>query len=123
MSSRWWRIGGSLMVGLFVATPDRTNLSVSISQVSRDMGFAGDRFALVSSWALTIFLIGYAFANIFGGFLTRRFDPKHVAITCFAVWSMATILVGLLSSMVVLLVVFMSSATAKQNPAQLGAVS
>jgi MFS family permease len=103
MSSRWWNIGASLMVGLFIAYLDRTNLSVSISQVSRDMGFAGDRFPLISSWALTIFLIGYAFANIFGGFITRKLDPKPVVITCFAVWSVATIVVGLSSSVVVLL--------------------
>jgi MFS family permease len=58
--SKWWNIGGSLMVGLFVAYFDRTNLSVSLPQLSRDMGFAGDSFAVTSSWALTIFLMGYA---------------------------------------------------------------
>src|SRR4051794_23819804 len=73
--SRWWSIGGSLLVGLFVAYLDRTNLSVAIQSVARDLGFAGDRFPVVSSWALTIFLIGYALANIFGGIATQRFDP------------------------------------------------
>ncbi len=101
--SPWWGIGGSLLVGLFVAYLDRTNLSVSITQVSRDMGFAGEGFAVTSSWALTIFLIGYAVANIFGGFVTRRMDPKPVVIACFALWSVATIVVGLTSSVVVLL--------------------
>lgn len=104
MTSRWWRIGGSLMIGLFVAYLDRTNLSVSITQVSRDMGFAGDSFPVVSSWALTVFLIGYALANIFGGFFTRRLDPKPVVIGCFALWSAATVLVGLTSSTAILLV-------------------
>ena len=69
---------------------DRTNLSVGITAVSRDLGFAGNDFPVISSWALTIFLIGYALANIFGGFITRRLDPKPVVITCFAVWSVAT---------------------------------
>jgi MFS family permease len=104
MQSNWWRIGGSLMVGLFVAYLDRTNLSVALPQLSKDMGFAGDSFAVTSSWALTIFLIGYAFSNIFGGLLTRRMDPKPVVIWCFAIWSVATLLVGFSSSVTVLLV-------------------
>src|SRR5271166_3970373 len=84
--SRWWSIGGSLMIGLFVAYLDRTNLSVGLPQISKDLGFAGEHFAVTSSWALTIFLIGYALANILGGILTRRMDPKPVVITCFIIW-------------------------------------
>ncbi len=102
--SRWLSIGGSLLVGLFVAYLDRTNLSVSLPQLSKDMGFAGEGFAVTSSWALTIFLIGYALANILGGFATRRFDPKSVVIACFALWSLATVVVGFTSSTAVLLV-------------------
>jgi MFS family permease len=102
--SKWWNIGGSLMVGLFVAYLDRTNLSVSLPQLSRDMGFAGDSFAVMSSWALTIFLMGYALANILGGIVTRRMDPKPVVIWSFAIWSLGTIVVGFTSSVVILLV-------------------
>ncbi|MBV8402498.1 MAG: MFS transporter [Acetobacteraceae bacterium] len=104
VGSRWWRIGGSLLVGLFVAYLDRTNLSVGLPSVAHDLGFAGDRFAIVSSWALTIFLIGYAFANIAGGVLTRRLDPKAVVIWAFAIWSAATVVAGLAGSVAVLLV-------------------
>lgn len=103
MSSRWWTIGGTLLIGLFVAYLDRTNLSVAIPAVAKDMGFSGPRFPVISSWALTIFLIGYALANIFGGVATRRFDPKQVVIWCFVLWSLATIVVGLTSSLAVLL--------------------
>lgn len=101
--SKWWSIGGSLFIGLFVAYLDRTNLSVSLPQLSKDMGFAGDGFAVTSSWALTIFLIGYALANILGGIVTRRMDPKPVVIWCFAVWSIATVIVGFTNSVAVLL--------------------
>ncbi len=101
--SRWLRIGGTLFVGLFVAYLDRTNLSVAIRAVSEEMGFAGERFAVTSSWALTTFLIGYAFANILGGIVTRRMDPKTVVIACFALWSVATVVVGFTSSVAVLL--------------------
>ena len=72
-----------MLIGLFVAYLDRTNLSVSLPQLSKDMGFAGDSFAVTSSWALTIFLIGYALANIFGGIATRQMDPKPVVIWLF----------------------------------------
>jgi MFS family permease len=102
--SLWWSIGGSLMVGLFVAYLDRSNLSVALPTLSRDLGFAGEHFAVVSSWALTIFLIGYALANVLGGVLTRRLDPKPVVIACVAVWSLATIWIGFTGSVAVLLV-------------------
>jgi MFS family permease len=103
MRSKWWQIGGSLMLGLFVAYLDRTNLSVSLPSLSLDLGFSGDAFAVTSSWALTIFLIGYAVANVVGGFLTRRLDPKVVVIWTFAIWSLGTILVGMTTSISVLL--------------------
>ncbi len=96
-------IGYSLMVGLFVAYLDRTNLSVALPSLSRDMGFAGDGFAVTSSLALTIFLVGYAVANVLGGILTRRAEPKTVVIWCFALWSIATVAVGFTDAVAVLL--------------------
>ena len=70
------------------------NLSVALPQLSKDMGFAGPSFAVTSSWALTIFLIGYALANILGGIVTRGLDPKPVVIWSFAIWSAVTVAVG-----------------------------
>ena len=101
--SSWWNVGATLFVGLFVAYIDRTNLSVALPKLSSDLGFGGANFAVMKSFALTIFLMGYACANVLGGFITRRFDPKTVVICCFAVWSVATILVGFTSSIDVLL--------------------
>jgi MFS family permease len=102
-SSKWWSIAGTLMVGLFVAYIDRTNLSVGLPSISQDLGFAGEHFAVTSSWALTIFLIGYAVANVVGGLLTRRFDPKTVVVWTFAIWSIATVIAGATESIAVLL--------------------
>lgn len=102
--TRWWSIGGSLMLGLFVAYLDRTNLSVAIPSVAKDLGFAGTHFAATASLALTIFLIGYAFANILGGIFTRGIEPKAVVIWMFALWSVATLVVGFTNSLYVLLV-------------------
>ena len=100
---KWRNIGASLMLGLFVAFLDRINLSVALPQLSKDMGFAGDRFALTSSWALTILLVGYSVANIAGGIATRRLDPKVIAIWSVIIWSVATVAIALTSSIAVLL--------------------
>ena len=96
-------IGWSMAFGLFVAYLDRTNLSVSISQVAQDLHFAGPHFTVTSSWMLTIFLIGYAIFNIAGGFLTLNADPKRVLIGCVALWSVATLIGGAAGSIWLLL--------------------
>lgn len=102
--SVWWDIGCTLFVGLFVAYLDRTNLSVAMPELSRDMGFAGAHFAVTASWTLTTLLIGYALANVLGGIFTRNMDPKAVVVWCFVVWSAVTVVVGFTDSVVVLLV-------------------
>jgi MFS family permease len=101
--SRWFSIGGSLMLGLCVAYLDRTTLSVGLQSVANDLGFAGERFAVTASLALTIFLVGYALANVLGGILTRKYDPKAVVIWTFAIWSAATVYVGFTNSLIALL--------------------
>lgn len=102
--SPWLKIGGSLLIGMFVSYLDRTNLSVALPELSQDLGFAGSNFAQVSSWALTTFLIGYTIANILGGLFTRNADPKRVALWCVTLWSIATVAVGFTHSIWVLLI-------------------
>jgi MFS family permease len=68
------------MLGLFVAYLDRTNLSVAITSVAKDLSFAGANFAATASLSLTIFLIGYASANILRGIFTRGIEPKVIVI-------------------------------------------
>jgi sugar phosphate permease len=102
MQSHRWQIGWALLIGLFVAYLDRTNLSVALPQLSKDMGFAGEGFAAASSLALTIFLIGYALANVFGGLFTYRIDPKKIVIWTFLLWSLVALVVGFTSSLSVL---------------------
>jgi MFS family permease len=97
-SAKWWRIGAVLMFGLFVAYLDRSNLSIALPALSQDMGFAGPAFADTSSWALTAFLFGYLAANLLGGFLTYRIDPKLTLIATVAVFSLCTLLAGFVDS-------------------------
>ncbi|MBU9172883.1 MFS transporter [Burkholderia gladioli] len=103
-SHKWIRIGGSLLAGLFVAYLDRIALSVALPSIAKDFGFAGPNMAATASWTLTAFLIGYAVANVLGGILTRRWDPKYVAAWTFAFWSLATFYVGMTNSIAVLLI-------------------
>ncbi|MFC5238025.1 MFS transporter [Pseudonocardia zijingensis] len=97
-SAKWWRIGAVLMFGLFIAYLDRSNLSIALPGLSQDMGFAGPDFAGTSSWALTAFLFGYLAANLLGGFLTYRVDPKLTLIVTVAVFSLCTVLAGFVDS-------------------------
>lgn len=100
MKSKWMSIGGTLMLGLFLAYIDRSNLSVTLSGISADLGIDG----ATAGWVLTIFLIGYAFSNIFGGVFTQKYDPKHVVLAMVTIWSIATILIGFTNSIVTLMV-------------------
>lgn len=100
--SPWLRIGGTLMLGMFISYIDRTNLSVTLKDVAQDLGFSGADFATTSSLVLTTFLIGYIVANICGGILTTRFDPKTIAIAMMALWSLSTLTTGFVSSVALL---------------------
>lgn len=93
-NSKWITVGGTLMLGMFVAYLDRSTLSVSLASLSNDLGFSG----VTSSWIVTAFLIGYAFSNVLGGVFTARFDPKKVAVITLTFFSLTTLLTGLVSS-------------------------
>jgi len=105
MDSKWLKVGGTLMLGLFISFLDRANLSVVLPSLSKELGYAGADFsAIVSSTVLTTFLWGYAFANIFGGVLAQRFDPKWVAIWTLSIWSIATVATGWVTSISFLII-------------------
>jgi sugar phosphate permease len=62
----------------------------------------GPRFPVISSWALTIFLISYAFANWRHCNTALRSEAGGDLV--FAIWSLATIVVGLSRSLTILLI-------------------
>lgn len=97
---RWLRIGATLMFGLFVAYLDRSNLSVTLPAISSELNIDAATTGIV----LTIFLIGYAISNIFGGVLTQRYDPKKTVIWMVFIWSIGTVFVGFTSSVIVVLI-------------------
>ncbi len=99
---RWIRIGLLLAVGLFVAYLDRSNLSIGIEGVARDLGFEGDAFASTSSLTLTAFLWGYLASNLLGGLLTARFDAKWILLVSVFGYSLCTLAIGFSESVTVL---------------------
>ncbi len=99
MESKWIRIAGTLCIGLFVAYIDRTNLSVALPELSQDLGIVGAQKSLV----LTIFLIGYAISNILGGIIFRKAEPKTIVVGTVLLWSLTTVLTGVIHSIALLL--------------------
>lgn len=101
LNSKWFRIGFTLMFGLFVAYLDRSNLSVGLPAMAKEVGFEG---AAASSLALTGFLIGYAVSNFFGGFITYKLNPKNTIIAMSILWSLVTLLTAWVTSLTELVV-------------------
>ncbi|WP_413739446.1 MFS transporter [Sodalis sp. RH14] len=99
--AKWYRIGGTLMIGLFVAYLDRSNLSIALPGMERDLGFSG---AATKSLALTGFLIGYAVANFFGGFLTYKLNPKTTIVSMVLIWSLAQVMTAWVTSPTLLII-------------------
>jgi len=94
-TGRWGRVGVPLMIGLFVAYLDRTNLSIAIPGIADKLGFATKDFPVKASLALTVFLAGYALANLIGGIATRSMSARVVVISMIVLWSIVTILTGM----------------------------
>ena len=100
-NSKWYRIGVTLMIGLFIAYLDRSNLSIGLPGMEHDLGFSG---AGTKSLALTGFLIGYALSNFFGGFLTYRLNPKATIVSMVLIWSLAQVFTAWVTTPTLLIV-------------------
>ena len=100
--NKWLTIGVTMLIGLFVAYLDRSNLSIALTEMGVDLGFAENAF--ISSSVVTAFSIGYAVSNVLGGVLTRRIDPKTVVTSMVVVWSVGTIAIGFINSVPLLYV-------------------
>lgn len=100
-TSKWFRIGVTLMIGIFVAYLDRSNLSIALPGIEKDLDING---SAVKSLALTGFLIGYAFANFFGGILTTKLNPKITIVSMVFLWSVVQIMTAWVTSPTVLII-------------------
>jgi ACS family glucarate transporter-like MFS transporter len=74
-----------------IAFLDRTNISISGVEISRD--FRIDNAHL--GWVFSAFLVGYAAFQIPGGVLARRFGPRRVMGLCVVWWGVFTALTAM----------------------------
>src|SRR5690348_14563041 len=71
---RQWRVLGMLVVCVLINYLDRGNLSVSASNLTRDLGLTPSQMGLL----LSAFFWTYAFCQLIAGWLLDRFDVYRV---------------------------------------------
>jgi ACS family D-galactonate transporter-like MFS transporter len=94
-----FRVALMLFVTIAINYLDRSNLSVAATDLARELGLGPVRLGLVFSsfgWA-------YACFQIPGGWLVDRFGPRPLYASLCALWSLATLTQGLVSTFFVLL--------------------
>ena len=75
-----------------VAFLDRTNISITGLQISKEYGIGNQELG----WIFSAFLIGYAAFQVPAGWLAARFGPRRVLTFGVLSWCAATLLTGLL---------------------------
>jgi ACS family D-galactonate transporter-like MFS transporter len=89
-----------IMVMLFVTVAinflDRSNLSLTVPLMERDLGIDTKHMG----WVLSAFGWTYAFCQIPGGWLVDRLAPRFLLPLLLILWSLATMLLGIAGSMI-----------------------
>lgn len=101
-SARRWIILLLLSLGLLIAFVDRTNLSSALA----DKNFV-DAFRLTSidrGWLNSAFFWAYGLMQLPMGWVVDRYGIKWPYLVCFALWSVATALTGLVTALAALIV-------------------
>jgi ACS family glucarate transporter-like MFS transporter len=96
-----WRVRYFLVFWLFilsgVAFLDRTNISITGLQISREFRIGNQELG----WIFSSFLIGYAGFQVPAGWLSARFGPRRVLTVGVLSWCVATAATSLLPSGIV----------------------
>jgi len=92
---------GALFLMSVLFYVDRAAMSSAIEPMSKELGFSLQRQGFIMS----MFALGYALAQIPGGWMADRFGPRLVLTGCVIGWSVFTGLTGLAWSLVALVVV------------------
>lgn len=87
---RWW-IYLLLFVLVMINYMDRTALSVAVGPIQKELNLSSTQVGLM----LSAFLWSYLLFLIPSGILTDRFGPRVVNAVSIVVWSLATMLVGI----------------------------
>lgn len=87
---RWAMIYWFFIIVL-ISYMDRVNLAVAAPAILKEFKLTFSQLGLI----MGIFTLGYAVANLFSGFLGRRYSPSKVIITILVLWSIMTCATGL----------------------------
>jgi ACS family D-galactonate transporter-like MFS transporter len=96
MSRRQWTVVLLLTASVIINYVDRSNLSIAATLVQRQLGLS----PLQIGTLLSAFFWTYAFLQLCGlvGFITDRLPVGWVMAGGYAIWSVATVVIGLMSS-------------------------
>lgn len=96
-----WFILAWLFILTLISYMDRVNLSMAVPLIMKDFGLNAAQIGMVIS-GLTI---GYTIVNFPGGFLADRFSPKKILMISLTLWSLFTIVTGMVGSLTALIFV------------------
>lgn len=95
-----WRLLALLVFAVFVNYIDRSNLSVSATDIKKEFNLTGEQLGLASSW----FFASYALCQLLAGWLFEKFSVHFVLGAGFVLWSLATAATGFVEGFTALLV-------------------
>ncbi|MBY0507113.1 MAG: MFS transporter [Bryobacteraceae bacterium] len=94
-----WRLLALLVAAVFVNYIDRSNLSVSATDIKQEFGLTAAQLGLASSW----FFASYALCQLAAGWVFERYSVYFVLGMGFVLWSLATAATGLVSTFALLI--------------------
>ncbi|MBV9113623.1 MAG: MFS transporter [Hyphomicrobiales bacterium] len=102
---RWKRARYAVLLSLslmyFIAYIDRTNISVAGPFISRELALSKGQLGFIFS----VFAYPYTAMQIIGGWLADRFGPRLILFLLCVIWSVGTVLTGMVGGAVSLIVV------------------
>ena len=95
-----WRLLALLVAAVIVNYIDRSNLSVSATDIKQEFHLTGAQLGLASSW----FFGSYALCQLLAGWLFEKYTVHFVLGAGFVLWSAATAATGFVDSFTALIV-------------------
>ena len=102
---RWMRARYAVLLSLslmyFIAYIDRTNISVAGPFISKELGLDKQQLGFIFS----VFAYPYTAMQVMGGWLADRFGPRLILFLLCVIWSVGTLLTGMVGGAVSLVLV------------------
>lgn len=98
MRARWSAsstVLGIICLMYFITYIDRVNISTAAPVMAKELGFSN----IELGFAFSAFAYPYALFQIFGGWLGDRFGARRTLGVCGLIWSVATVVTGLVSGL------------------------